>query len=55
MVTDDVAREAGQDRREGGAPRELYHVPTGRSRDISRCVRRHPEPVEIYKGEVVGT
>jgi choline kinase len=37
-------REKLQDRREGRAPRTLYHVPAGRSRDTPRSVRRHPAP-----------
>ncbi len=44
MAADHAAREAGQDRREGGAPGALYHVPDGRSRDTPRSVRRHPAP-----------
>ena len=44
LVIEDATGEAGQDWREGGTPRALYHVPAGRSRDTPRSVRRHPAP-----------
>lgn len=42
LVADDAAREAGEDRGQGGLARALRHVPTGEGRDPSGSVRRHP-------------
>ncbi len=42
VVAGDAAGEAGQDRREDGPPRPLYHVPDGRGRDIAADVRTNP-------------
>src|SRR6185436_9024051 len=39
---DQPAREAGQDRCEGGQPWALRNIPDGRGRGAARDVRRHP-------------
>ena len=42
LDADDAARKAREDRREGGPPRALRDVPTGRSRCAARAIRQHP-------------
>ena len=44
LVADDAAREAGQDRRQGRAPRPLRGVPAGRGGGAAGAVRRDPAP-----------
>ncbi len=41
MVADHVAREAGQDRRQGGPARSVRHLSACRDRDSTAVVRRH--------------
>ena len=42
MVADHAAREADQDRREGGPARSIRHVPDGRGRNPEKPVRGNP-------------
>ncbi len=42
VVGDDAAREAGQDRREGGQPWQVRHISACRGGDSTAAVRRNP-------------
>ena len=43
VVADQPAREADQDRRQGGQPRLLGYVPAGRGRGVATDVRKYPD------------